>query len=118
MKDAPDTLPPIVAKQSEGGALKRMLFGHAAADAYFEALDAEGHWYLWTEFSRFGIVRAYPCVLRDGDTTLVYHPYAPDNSTLLECWKGLVTVESVHTLQIKELSKADFKRIYRSYREA
>ena len=42
MKDAPFTTPPIVAKQADSGALRRMLFGHAASDAYYEALDAAG----------------------------------------------------------------------------
>ena len=115
MKDAPFTTPPIVAKQNDSGGWKRMLFGHAVSDAYYEALDPEGRYYLWMEFSRFGTLRAYPCVLKDGGETLVYHPYG-DNGAFLERWQTLVTEKAVHALQITELTKADFQRIYRSYR--
>lgn len=118
MKDAPFTTPPIVAKQADSGALRRMLFGHAASGAYYEALDAAGRYLLWMEFSRFGSVRAYPCVMTDGDETLVYRPYGDGNDVLLERWQAVVTEDAVHKLQITELTKADFKRIYQSYREA
>ena len=113
MKDAPNTTPPIVAAQNR--TWKRMLLGHAAASAYYEALDPEGRWYLWMEFSRFGTVRAYPCALTDGEETLVFRPYG-DNSDFLRRWEALITEDAVHTLQITELSKADFQNIYRSYR--
>ena len=116
MKDAPNTTPPIVAKQNKEGGFRRLLFGHAAADAYYEALDRENRYYLWMEFSRFGSLRAYPCVLQDGDKTLVFRPYG-DNDDFLKRWQALVTAEVIRTMQITELTKADFQRIYRGYRE-
>ena len=117
MKDAPNTTPPIVGRQNTEGGFKRLLFGHAAADAYYEALDRENRYYLWMEFSRFGSLRAYPCVLQAGDETLAFLPYG-DNAAFLARWEALMTPENLQTLQITELTKADFQRIYRAYRSA
>ena len=117
MKEAPYTTPPIVAKQNEAGGWKRLLFGHTAADAYYEALDIAGRWYLWMEFSRFGSLRAYPCALSDGEETTAYRPYG-DNAGFLERWESLLTPDTIQTLKITELTKADFQRIYRGIREA
>ena len=114
MKQAPDTTAPIVAKQNAGG-WKRLLFGHAAAGAYYEALDAAGRWYLWMEFSRFGSLRAYPCAVREGDETEAFHPYG-DNAAFLTRWEALLSPENIRTLQIAELTKEDFQRIYRAQR--
>lgn len=115
MKDAPNTTPPIVGKQNTAGGLKRMLFGHAAASAYYEAHDAAGRWYLWMEFSRFGSLRAYPCAVREGEETEAFHPYG-DNAAFLARWEALLTQENIRTLQITELTKDDFQKIYRGMR--
>ena len=56
--------------------------------------------------------------MTDGDETLVYRPYGDGNDALLERWQTVVTEDAVHKLQITELTKADFQKIYRSYREA
>ena len=117
MKDAPFTTEPIVARQAPSGGLKQLLFGHAAAAAYYEALDDAGRWYLWTEFSRFGQLRAYPCVLKDGSETLRYRPYG-DNESFFERWQALVTEQTIRTLHITEHTKAEFQTIYRSYLES
>ena len=116
MQDAPFTTEPIVAKQNTSGGLKRLLFGHAASGAYYEALDDAGRWYLWMEFSRFGSLRAYPCVLKDGDETLRYRPYG-DNEAFFDRWQTLVTHQTVHTLRITEHTKAEFQKIYQSFRD-
>ena len=115
MKEAPYTTAPIVAKQNGQGALKRLLLGHAAPDAYYEARDDAQRRYLWMEVSRFGTLRAYPCALTDGDETLIYRRYE-DNSALLERWQTYITEKTVLTLQITELTKDDFRRIYRACR--
>ena len=115
MKDAPNTTPPIVGRQKTAGGLRRMLLGHADADMYYEALDAAGRWYLWMEFSRFGRLRAYPCAVREEGAVLAFRPYG-DNAAFLARWEALLTPENLRTLQITELNKADFQRIYRAHR--
>ena len=74
------------------------------------------------EFSRFGQLRAYPCVLHEQDhEPLVFMPFSdPEsddrNQVLLERWETLVTPERFPPACISALGKDAFQKIYRAYR--
>lgn len=123
MKEIPYTAAPLVGAEKQKNSLRQRLFGNLAGSRYYEALSSEnGAYILWMEFSRFGELRAYPCVLHERDRApLVFQPYAasePDdgNRALLERWTELVTTECFPSSCISELGKDAFQKIYRAYR--
>ena len=78
MKRPPYTTEPLVGNEKKAG-IKELLLGHLAGDAYYEAhRDDNGVYILWMEFSRFGLLSAYPCVLAERDETpMVFRSYDP-----------------------------------------
>lgn len=123
MKEIPYTAAPLVGVDGEKNSWRQRLFGNLAGSRYYEAhSDESGVYILWMEFSRFGQLRAYPCVLHERDCgPLVFQPYAasePDdgNQALLERWTELVTPERFPPSCISSLEKDAFQKIYRAYR--
>lgn len=118
MKQPPYTTPPLVGGGEKPG-LKQLLFGHLAAGAYYEAhRDDNGVYILWMEFSRFGRLLAYPCVLAERDREpLVFSRSGDGSDALLRRWEELITPESFPRFRFTRLDKAVFQKIFRAYRE-
>ena len=123
MKRPPYTTEPLVGSERKAG-LRELLFGHLAAEAYYEAhRDDNGVYILWMEFSRFGQLSAYPCVLAERDQEpLVFTSYgrntgSTENDELFRRWQELVTPESFSRFRYSKLDKAAFHKIFRAYRE-
>ena len=74
------------------------------------------------EFSRFGTLWAYPCVLRErGHAPLVYRARAPEddagNAALLARWAALASPETFAAdYRVSVLEKEAFQKIYRAYK--
>lgn len=119
MKQPPYTTPPLAGKSAQKLTLRQMLLGHLASDAYYEAhRNDNGVYLLWMEFSRFGRLLCYPCVLaeRDGEP-LVFRPGDDGgNRALLDRWNELVTPETFETFRFAPLKKEAFGKIYAAYR--
>lgn len=103
--------------------LHELLFGHSREEAYYEARDDRAALYLlWMECRRFGSIRAYPCVLREGDSEpLVFNSSVSasvedTNYRILRQWEALDLPARLGSLQIQSLNKEDFRQIYRSFR--
>ena len=122
MKRPPYTTEPLVGNEKKAG-IKELLLGHLAGDAYYEAhREDNGVYILWMEFSRFGLLSAYPCVLAERDETpMVFRSYDPadsgGNNAMFDRWRELVTPESFHSFRVNKLSKSAFQEIFRAYRE-
>lgn len=123
MKEIPYTADPLVGANGQQSSLRQRLFGNLGGSAYYEAHTEDGGVYiLWMEFSRFGQLRAYPCVLHERDCEpLVFQPYADvaqedQNQALLARWAELVTQEQFPPSCIFSLKKEAFQKIYRAYR--
>lgn len=123
MKDIPYTAAPLVGAGGQKSSFRQRLFGNLAGSQYYEAhSDESGIYILWMEFSRFGQLRAYPCVLHERDSEpLVFYPYTvaeqdERNQALLERWTELVTPERFPPVCISSLEKDAFQKIYRAYR--
>ncbi|MGM9670395.1 MAG: hypothetical protein ACI3XD_02320 [Oscillospiraceae bacterium] len=123
MKEIPYTTAPLVGTDGQKSSLRQLLFGNLAGNQYYEAHSEEsGVYILWMEFSRFGQLRAYPCVLHERDhEPLVFMPFSdPEsddrNRALLERWEALVTPERFQSAGISALGKDAFQKIYRAYR--
>jgi hypothetical protein len=119
MKQPPYTVAPLVGAKS-GTSLRSLLLGHLSGSHYYEAhYQAEGLYLLWMEFSRFGALWAYPCVLdeKDGDP-LVFCPGNDEKNTrLLERWNELITAPAFARFSVLPLQKAEFQKIYRSFQD-
>ena len=122
MRQPPYTVPPLVGPVQKKS-LKTLLFGHLSADAYYEAhRDDNGVYILWMEFSRFGTLWAYPCVLAERDEKpLVFSSWSPGgdgsgNDVFFARWQELVTAESFPRFRYTKLDKAAFQKIFRSYK--
>lgn len=123
MKEIPYTAMPLVGAEEQKNGLRQRLLGNLAGSRYYEAHSADnGIYILWMEFSRFGQLRAYPCVLQERDSEpLVFQPYAGSetddrNQVLLKRWTELVTPARFPPTCISGLEKDAFQRIYRAYR--
>lgn len=118
MKQPPYTTEPLVGSARRSG-LRELLLGHLAADACYEAhRDDNGVYILWMEFSRFGTLRTYPCVIheRDAEPLVFGVGGAEGDSAFFARWQTLVTPESFSRFRWGKLEKSAFKRIYRAYR--
>jgi len=117
---APDyTAPPLVGPDSGKTSFRQMLTGHLSSEAYYEAhRDDNGVYILWMEFSRFGRLYAYPCVLQemDGATYVFRSGSAADNEKLIGRWNELVTKDSFARFTFQTLKKKEFNSIYSAYR--
>lgn len=123
MKEIPYTTAPLVGADGQKSSLRQRLFGNLGGSAYYEAhTEDNGVYILWMEFSRFGQLRAYPCVVHERDhEPLVFMPFSDSesddrNRALLERWESLVTPERFQSSCISSLKKETFQRIYRAYR--
>ena len=120
MKQPPFTAAPLMGAESRSFSLRKLLTGHLSSDAYYEAhREDNGVYILWMEFSRFGTLYAYPCVLREqGREPLVFRAAREeDNRALLDRWNELVTAESFSAFRPGVLKKSDFQRIYDAYKK-
>ena len=60
------TAAPIVCEPESPFSLKSLFMGHRRSTRYYEAADSGGTLYLlWMEYSRFGVLMAYPCALSE-----------------------------------------------------
>jgi hypothetical protein len=119
MKQPPYTVAPLMGAKA-GTGLRSLLLGHLSGSHYYEAhCQAEGLYLLWMEFSRFGALWAYPCVLdeKDGEPLVFCPGNDEENTRLLERWNELVTAATFARFSVLTLQKADFQKIYRSFKK-
>ncbi len=120
MKQPSCTVPPLMGPDaSKKFSLRRFLLGDMASGTYYEAhREDNGVYILWMEFSRFGRLLAYPCVLqeREGRTLVFRSGGAEENDALLERWNELVTPDTFPRFRCTPLKKDDFRRIFAAYR--
>ncbi len=106
-------------EESKKFSLRRFLLGDMASGMYYEAhREDNGVYILWMEFSRFGRLLAYPCVLQEKDSeALVFRSgFAEENEALMARWNELVTPESFAGFRCTSLKKDDFRRIFTAFR--
>ena len=121
MKQPSNTVPPLVGPPTERASFRDIFRPPHRRDAYYEASDRRGGLYLlWMECARFGVRMAYPCVLQeDAAAPLVFAAGAPDeseqNAALIARWEVLDLSSRAGALEIKELSRADFRKKYHAY---
>ena len=123
MKQPKNTAAPIVGREENPFSLKSLFAGHRNSARYYEASDSENTLYLlWMEYSRFGVLLSYPCVLSEGEgETLAFDtsvgPAAEaKNERLAARWDALSLPDRKDSLRIRELPEKEFKTIYRKYR--
>ncbi len=119
MKQPSYTVPPLMGPDAAPRfSLRRFLLGDMASGAYYEAHREDNSVYiLWMEFSRFGKLLAYPCVLKERDSeALVFRAGGEENDALLARWNELVSPESFAGFRCSPLKKDEFRRIFTAYR--
>lgn len=122
MKQPKYTSAPIAGVPENPFSLKTLFVGHRRSSRFYEATDSENTLYLlWVEFTWFGVLLAYPCVLSEaeGETMFFDNSAYPDeekNARLLARWDALSLPDRKDSLNIRELKKKEFKALYRKYR--
>ena len=119
------TAAPIVCEPEGPFSLKSLFMGHRRSTRYYEAADSGGGLYLlWMEYSRFGVLMAYPCALSEAGGEPLFFDTSPDpaagekNDRLTERWNALSLPDKKDSLTIRRLSEKDFKEAFRRFREA
>ena len=122
MKKPSYTSAPISGEPERRSWLKDVFAGHRRSGRYFEGRDqANGAYLMWMEYSRFGMIMAYPCVLaREGEETLVFDTSPntaaeENNARLLEAWEALALPERKEALEISPMEEKAFRAAYRKY---
>lgn len=122
MKAHENTAEPIVAAKRKRFRLKTLLIGQRTADAYYEATEPEtGLYLLWIEGIRGRRLRAYPCILREGDNEpLVYRSdFTPESEReikeLVARWEALELPARTDRLEIRTLEKAEFREKFHQF---
>ena len=94
-----------------------------SAYAYFTDRIRENALYLlWMEYTRFGVLLAYPCVLSEPDREAMFfdtsaNPMAEENNAcFLARWEALDLPEKRDSLDIRSLKEKEFRELYRKYR--
>lgn len=120
MKQPSYTVPPLMGPEaSKKFSLRRFLLGDMSSGMYYEAhREDNGVYILWMEYSRFGKLLAYPCVLqeRDGEALVFRSGGAEENEALMERWNELVTPETFPSFRCSSLKKDEFRRIFSAFR--
>lgn len=122
MKQPSYTAAPIVGEPEPVFSLKTLFAGHRRSTRYYEASDEEGIYLLWMEYTRFGTLLAYPCVLAEADSEPLFfdtsaNPMAEDNNIrLLSRWEALNLPDRKDSLEIRPLKEKEFRELYRKYR--
>ena len=123
MKQPSFTAAPIAGEPEPVFSIKSLFTGHRRSMRYYEARDAEQTLYLlWMEYTRFGVLLAYPCVLAEADSEPMFfdtsaNPMAQEiNARLVARWESLSLPDRRESLEIRTLTEKEFREIYRQYR--
>ena len=121
MKQPSDTVPPLVGDPSRRRSILELFRPEHRRDAFYEGQERGGGLYLlWMECSRFGVLMAYPCVLREeGAEPMVFASGAEDeseqNAALIRRWEELDVSGMADRLEITPLDQQEFKKRYKSF---
>ena len=123
MKQPKYTSAPIAGVPENPFSLKTLFVGHRRSSRFYEAADSENTLYLlWMEYTRFGVLLAYPCVLSEAEgETMIFDtsvdPGAEEkNERMLARWEALSLPDRKDSLNIRELKEKEFKALFRKYR--
>ena len=123
MKQPSFTAAPIAGEPDNAFSLKSLFTGHRRSTRYYEARHRENALYLlWMEYTRFGVLLAYPCVLAEPDREAMFfdtsaNPMAEENNAhFLARWDALDLPEKRDSLDIRSLKEKEFRELYRKYR--
>ena len=123
MKQPSYTAAPIVGEPESPFSLKSLFVGHRRSMRYYEARDGENPVYLlWMEYTRFGVLLAYPCVLAEEGAEVMFfdtsaNPMAGENNErMLSRWEALNLPDRKERLAIRPLKEKEFRELYRKYR--
>ena len=123
MKKPSYTSAPISGEPEKRSWLKNLFAGHRRSAQYFQGRDeANGAYLMWMEYSQFGVIMAYPCVLaREGETVLVFDTSSnaaaeENNARLMEAWEALALPDRKEALAIFPMEEKDFRAAYQKYR--
>ena len=123
MKTPPFSAPPLSGEpEKKKLSFRELLLGERRKDRYYEAEDP-GHTVclLWMEGTRFGTLRAYPCLVWEEGAEPLRFDSSPtveageNNSRLMARWEVCTAPERLAELEIRPLEREDFRTKLKSF---
>ena len=123
MKEPAFSAPPLSGEpETKKLSFRELLLGERRKDRYYEAEDP-GHTVclLWMEGTRFGTLRAYPCLVWEEGAEPLRFDSSPtveageNNSRLMARWELCTAPERLAELEIRPLELEAFRAKLRSF---